>query len=496
MRIAWPLKPEMEKDSSMVDVFGPELIKAAIGVGKHIATKSVDQMIANKEKIIQKTGLTDQIENTLSALSPARVIATVDVDADHTLSEIQRHIETLAKWSSTINFKDLSKSKRLDDIYIHLDTFLVPRARHVSDTEQTNRIELEHEITHSDANILIHGLPGAGKTTSMKRIVKLCLENQSPELKKYFFPVLIRLRELDASAENEYNLVAKLSNLFAYRIEIELPKVDKGLKPFEKMAREAEANAFIDYLNHLRPLLILDGFDEIADPRVREAVLSEISSISRRAPNLRIVLTCRTGEIGALIDGFEEYEIAPLSWDQIENFAAKWIPSPEECTNFVKLIKNSPFADTAFKPLSLAHLCAIYERTGRIPDKPKAVYRRVVRLLIEDWDEQRRVKRESKYARFDLDQKYEFLANLAYYFSVDRQKYVMSHADLQKAYLRLSKRFGLNSHEQDSVVAELESHTGLFVQSGSEKFEFAHKSLQEYLAVSVVRVFGTNSGLN
>ena len=32
-----------------------------------------------------------------------------------------------------------------------------------------------------------------------------------------------------------------------------------------------------------------------------------------------------------------------------------------------------------------------------------------------------------------------------------------------------------------SVIAELESHTGLFIQSGFDQFEFAHKSLQEFL---------------
>jgi len=37
-------------------------------------------------------------------------------------------------------------------------------------------------------------------------------------------------------------------------------------------------------------------------------------------------------------------------------------------------------------------------------------------------------------------------------------------------------------HEAQQVVNELETHTGLFIQSGYEQFEFAHKSLQEYLA--------------
>ncbi len=46
---------------------------------------------------------------------------------------------------------------------------------------------------------------------------------------------------------------------------------------------------------------------------------------------------------------------------------------------FTEQIKKSPFADTAIRPLTIAHLCAIFERAGRIPDKPKTFYRKIVR---------------------------------------------------------------------------------------------------------------------
>jgi hypothetical protein len=36
------------------------------------------------------------------------------------------------------------------------------------------------------------------------------------------------------------------------------------------------------------------------------------------------------------------------------------------------------------------------------------------------------------------------------------------------------------------VIAELETHTGLFVQSDQENYEFSHKSLQEFLAAEFI----------
>ena len=54
-------------------------------------------------------------------------------------------------------------------------------------------------------------------------------------------------------------------------------------------------------------------------------------------------------------------------------------------------------------------------------------------------------------------------------------------------YREIYVNYGLRISEAQAVVNELETHTGLIVQSGTELFEFSHKSLQEYLtAVFIV----------
>jgi hypothetical protein len=131
--------------------------------------------------------------------------------------------------------------------------------------------------------------------------------------------------------------------------------------------------------------------------------------------------------------------------------------------------------------LTLAHLCAIYERTDDIPEKPKTIYKKIVNLLLEEWDLQRTIKRQSKYARFEVDRKYEFLCNLAYVLTVTRRQTVFSSADIVYLYGQICDQFGLDRNEAKEVAAELETHNGLLLQTGYEQFEFAHKSLQEFL---------------
>jgi hypothetical protein len=200
----------------------------------------------------------------------------------------------------------------------------------------------------------------------------------------------------------------------------------------------------------------------------------------------RMILTARTGEFTYHIEKMIAYEIAPLSKGQIAKFATAWLGAGEAAT-FLAQVEHSPFADTAIKPLTLAHLCAIFERVRRIPEKPKSVYKKIVSLLPEDWDQQRSVQRVSSYSDFEVDRKADFLSDLAHSLTVSNRTSTFSADDLMECYREIYVNYGLRISEAQAVVNELETHTGLIVQAGTELFEFSHKSLQEYLtAVFIV----------
>jgi hypothetical protein len=134
----------------------------------------------------------------------------------------------------------------------------------------------------------------------------------------------------------------------------------------------------------------------------------------------------------------------------------------------------------------LAHLCAIFDRSRRIPEKPKSVYRRIVELLLEKWDEERSVVRKSAYAHFEADRKAEFLANLAFEITSELKTSSFTREGLICCYRKINENFGLPNSQAERVVDELETHTGLILKSGRETFEFSHKSLQEYLTADFI----------
>src|SRR5207244_1546952 len=138
----------------------------------------------------------------------------------------------------------------------------------------------------------------------------------------------------------------------------------------DPLIREFRNRIIIDAIDSLNILLIFDGFDEITSVKVRERVLSDIRTLAQQLESSRFILTSRTGEFNYHIDNVKQFEISPLSTDQLSAFANQWL-GVKEGQLLVAQIYQSPFADTALRPLNLAHLCAIYERIGKVPEKPK-----------------------------------------------------------------------------------------------------------------------------
>ena len=304
-------------------------------------------------------------------------------------------------------------------------------------------------------------------------------------------PLLVRLRDVNPATKvadipeklsDDDLLISRLQNLIGLRITYPADLAGDENRTARRILRD---RIVIDFLDSMKALLVFDGFDEIVAKTRKDAVVAQLRTLALQLEQSRIVLTSRTGEFNYHIDNMTQVELKPLSRRQVADFASIWL-GPESGERLLAQIAKSPYRDTAIRPLTIAHLCAIYERAGRIPDKPKTVYRKIVNLLLEEWDEQRSVKRESAYANFEVDRKSEFLANLAYELTMSVKRSAYTKEDLIAAYAAIYDNFGLPSGDAAKVANELESHTGLFLQSGYDTFEFSHKSLQEFLTAEFI----------
>lgn len=387
------------------------------------------------------------------------------------------HTNQLNNWSKQISFNDLRKAKRTMDVFVDIDISLMPRRNRIDSYEIIDQINCNELFVGSDNHFVILGQPGAGKTTLMKYLCQSILFNQNFYNNELKIPIIIRLRELNSYSGESSVLINHLFEISGLTLE----KVKEENKVKEEDYFTAKKRILYPFLDKLFPLIIFDGFDELSTQKLKNKVSEEFKELVLTLKTGRVILTSRSSDYNYSIDNTSVLEISPLNDQQIKNFATNWLEDVQKSNDFLENLYKSPFVDASIRPLTLSHLCAIYERSGRIPDKPKTIYRKIVSLLLEEWDEQREVRRLTEYGNFEIDRKFEFLSRLAFEITINYKKTIFTEFQLKKIYYNIHGDFNLPKSEASKVTKELEGHTGLILQSGYQSFEFAHKSIHEYL---------------
>lgn len=241
-------------------------------------------------------------------------------------------------------------------------------------------------------------------------------------------------------------------------------------------------------LDNQKILLILDGFDEIIDNKIKNLVISEIRELTRSLNSVNFILTSRSADYKLLLENTTVYEISELNEIQIKEFSDKWFQDSDLSEKFLtELYAKTPYKDFYSRPLLLTQLALIYSRTDAIPDKPKQIYQRIVEIVLKEWNEQQGVKRKTKYSTFTVERKREFLSNMAFNLTIKHNRQVFSKNELSSMYKEINSKFKeLPTDEVESVIEEIETHNGLIIKSGYDSFEFSHLTIQEYLVADYI----------
>ena len=414
--------------------------------------------------IIEETILKEIIKITFNKSLKFLSKFTDKQDTDQSFIKVQLenglsiHINKALKFSENISI--FRSPDNYDIAKNSIPLCLAKQDRRFSSIDSKEIID-EVDLLYDDSHHLLLGDPGAGKTTTLKRLTKrifnilFCEKNNEY---KYSFPIVVRLGEIDQTETLlthicgqlglEYQTHEKTINFTETKEEhyIEKKKIyheindnetgekiksDKVAKVIEiprtkqieiqrtettyeyKIGKYPLKYSLSEYLNKIECILFVDGLDEIHH-LIKDSVFEDIKGLSQILKSSKIILTSRYIQEIPSFKQFKISEILPLNEEQKHEIADIWISNPRV---FFLKIHKLPYKDLTNRPLFLFYLLRLFENNNEeLPKQAVDVYRQIVLLSIREWDDDKelQIRRYSKYKSFDTYKKEDFLSEIAF----------------------------------------------------------------------------------
>lgn len=426
--------------------------------------------------LIQAVGVLVKAAQVLSSAPGTTKQATITTDT----SAIEVHMRHVTAWSSTLSVGFGVKQHSLSDAYVRLrlQKNQATASRHATDGPAMGP---EHLLA-TGSSALVLGEPGAGKTSLLKYLCQYVLTNPSANAQDALnFPLLVVLRQLPFGTS--------LWEAVLGSIGVRVIPYEDGNASANQQADDLRARLVHELLNAQRILLVLDGLDEVG-PEHRRKITNQISDLSAHLTDSMVITTCRFGAMVGSIDHATVYAIEPLSIEDRKVFVDKWFDDPHRSAAFFEELSNKNYLDTSRTPLHLANLCLLFDTQGKLPSSSVRVSEKIVTLRLEQWDRERGFRRASHYSEFGPDEKRRFLAALSFQLASMGRIGGFSTHDLRQAYVQVIERsmghFVLVGAQSADVINEIESHSGLIMQTEDGGYEFYHLTIFEYLCADYI----------
>lgn len=333
----------------------------------------------------------------------------------------------------------------------------------VAGTKESDQIEAQSAITQH-RRLMVVGQPGSGKSMLCKNLMFAYSEKRL-NLPDAPIPILLELHRLSGSTETIENHLVK--------------EFDRNDFP--------HAEYFVSQsLKNGKLMLLLDGLDEVSCDE-RNRVVRGIKDLLDKYRNCRVLITCRTAvyknEFAEIAE--QTLEIVDFNDQQIRRFLQSWekdMPPEKSIEQLMHTLRDRPrILSLARNPLLLTIVAYLYTDTPYVlPHSRAEFYRKATDQLLNEWHTERN--------RFEFRDKKAILQHLALFnqdmgthHKEDRRS--IAYKTVVEQVRRVLPHINLKAEQVDDILDEIVERSGLLMAiDGGERYQFAHLTLQEFLA--------------
>lgn len=332
---------------------------------------------------------------------------------------------------------------------------------------------------------VILGDPGSGKSTLLRALALSWADKPLAALRDEPIPILIELRLYAQDKEkgicNSFLEYLHRGNTACRLNQLELDALLKGGKA----------------------VALFDGVDEVFDPKLREAVVTDIHRFSNRYPAVQMVVTSRW--LGYKAEAlrkaeFAHYMLQDLNDEQIEDFLERWHTSTftkeqqadreRKQARLQKAIAASKaIRELAGNPLLLT-MMAILNLNQDLPRDRARLYEEASEILLHKWDDDKNLSQEDlEYWQIDFRDKRVMMRRVAHHMQTNKKGVlgnVIGRDDLEEILTGYLKEIDVIGARRVArlMIKQLRKRNFILCHLGADNYTFVHRTFLEYFCAS------------